>query len=1088
MRFDRRMWNKLCCCLLLATIFFCLPNRFQAQNQNSSDFFQNLACVTHDIEYLLCSWSTPPLANAAIDYNICYRSSEPQRCFQTNKTQLEVELKTFTSYDIKITAMTDLGPVQIHFQKTTLDIPFIPYTPMIRSFSPDYLSDTLSVTWRWDTSSCVDGVPVKWEIQILRSENLIIVKTEELVTECSQGSTEFQWQWTSDMSLECTSHSVRIRCYVEEEHYEGHKEWSEWSDLQTVFGNPQENAYPQDKVVAVGSNITFCCTVNGLHNTIQFQSTEFLPIHISKNTSYVQLKNLNMSGDSGDNLVCNTSKEDEPFGSVIFVGYPPDIPQNFSCETHDLKEIKCTWGCGRETGLMGERSTRYTFYESNSRINISCNEDNCIFKILKGQNLYNFTVRGINVLGQSEAFLTINATERVHLLPPGTLSTGKNDPTQVFLSWQLTGRLTSLQLQCQIETSDGKGTQMLNVTFSGLNDGYYNYSVTNLHPYHRYDFRVRCAAFNSFWKWSDWSVRKKHHTSAAAPSRKLTVWREITWASGNRTITVYWKPFSITEANGPVHYYEVSWKPLKGNIKPKSAHVSSNHSNKQIILNNDKEDYEISVVANNSAGSSPPSRITTVQLPNDHVEVEQQIGTSEGINITWLQDTNVSCGHVIEWRSLSNSSSPLLWNQLPSHSTSAFIHSGQFPAGERHNISVFSCKDNKYKLLKMVTGYTQELTPAVAPNFTVERTSSESVHIKWDTIPDKELRGFLQGYVVYVVKQEQDTPHADAKDLVLHAEKKEIKNVTDPTQTNMTIGGLQGGTSYYLGFVAYTRGGQGLMNVLNVVTNDNAMGLILAILIPIVIAVLLSILTSTICYQKREWIKETFYPDIPNPENSKALQFQKNVTEGNKNVKVLEMNPCTPNNVEVVQTIPKVLDTELNSPITDDLIKLPEDGLETTDNHVVVSYCPPATNEDTSHAELDHSGVSSQVVYIDVQSMYQPQGNSEEELENDLDTAGYKPQMHLAINTVNMDSCVSSEDTLAEASGYRPQGNPQTWAAESPGSPSSLESNIDNASFGSPCSVNSRHFLIPPVDDKDSLKPTHVGWSISSLFQNKQDD
>lgn len=26
-------------------------------------------------------------------------------------------------------------------------------------------------------------------------------------------------------------------------------------------------------------------------------------------------------------------------------------------------------------------------------------------------------------------------------------------------------------------------------------------------------------------------------------------------------------------------------------------------------------------------------------------------------------------------------------------------------------------------------------------------------------------------------------------------------------------------------------------------------------------------------------IKETFYPEIPNPENSKALQFQKNICE-----------------------------------------------------------------------------------------------------------------------------------------------------------------------------------------------------------------
>lgn len=42
---------------------------------------------------------------------------------------------------------------------------------------------------------------------------------------------------------------------------------------------------------------------------------------------------------------------------------PPDIPQKLNCETHDLKEIICTWDPGRPTALVGPRNTSYTLFE-----------------------------------------------------------------------------------------------------------------------------------------------------------------------------------------------------------------------------------------------------------------------------------------------------------------------------------------------------------------------------------------------------------------------------------------------------------------------------------------------------------------------------------------------------------------------------------------------------------------------------------------------------------------------------------------------------------------------------------------------------
>lgn len=47
--------------------------------------------------------------------------------------------------------------------------------------------------------------------------------------------------------------------------------------------------------------------------------------------------------------------------------------------------------------------------------------------------------------------------------------------------------------------------------------------------------------------------------------------------------------------------------------------------------------------------------------------------------------------------------------------------------------------------------------PTVAPNFTVEDTSADSILVKWEDIPVEELRGFLRGYLFYFEKGERDT-------------------------------------------------------------------------------------------------------------------------------------------------------------------------------------------------------------------------------------------------------------------------------------------------------------------------------------------
>ncbi|KAE8636455.1 hypothetical protein XENTR_v10003002 [Xenopus tropicalis] len=1093
------MKEKLHCCLLLAVVFCWVPS--PTKTQDSPGFFQNLQCFTHNLETLVCSWDTPNATKSDILYQICYSASKPPSCFNTSKSALEVEFETIAPLRITIKASNVQGTPEITFQKTMQDIPFIPPAPEILSVVPDHQTDTLLIQWSVDNATLLSEVEVLCEILILRSENMDIVSNATWKKRWTPSDTAFYWNWTSDFPLLCTSHSVQIRCLINDQYYYGEKGWSNWSRPYTVYGSTEEKAYPTDKVVPVGTNMTFCCTVQSGTKIMSAElgNDRYPLIPLSSNSSAVRIQNMTMSEESGDNLIFYTDVL--YVGTVVFVGYPPDIPQNLSCETMNLRQIGCQWNPGRITGLYGERETIYTLRESYSgKLCVACDNTeeqySCKCDVSKGQSLYAFSLQAQNPLGKSQASLSFNVTYRVHPKAPENIKLVDISPTEVSLTWFLDGNFVSLKLICEIEVrTSNKEKEMRNTTVIGSEDGNYSYIIDNLHPFYQYDVRIRCATLDPFWKWSNWRAVKGHITLPAAPANNLDIWLVNGRHLGGRTVTVYWKHLPINEANGKIHSYMVSWKPIGSHSEPQTIVLAAFHNRTQIQLDSgDDGNYEITVVANNSAGLSPPSRITTVQLASEDATAELAVGNAEGINITWQSDANATCGYIVQWKPTSPlDTSAMRWKRFHTNASSCFISADQFPVGVRYNITVFSCSEGQHQQLKRVTGYTEELAPRVAPNFTVLETTSNSICVKWEGIPEEDLRGFLRGYVVYIVKQENTTSASSFIDIADHADPKNKKiNITNPEISMLKIKDLQSGTSYRLGLLAYTGAGNGPIKSSNVVTNDNALGLILAILIPIVVAVVLGIVASTICYQKREWIKETFYPDIPNPENSKALQFQKNVNEANQGIKTMEMNPCTPNNVEVVETfstVPKILDTELHSPVTEDPNgQTPEEDFDTEDeNHVVVSYCPPSTNEDTGNLASDESASSSQVVYIDIQSMYQPQANSEEEPDgNCIDSAGYKPQMQLAINTVNMEQQPLAEEGFA--AGYRPQENPSTWAVGSADSPTSLGSNSENASFGSPCSITSRHFLIPPVDDKDNLKPTHVGWSLSSLFQNKQEE
>lgn len=1067
--------------LLLALTL--LPLAMPAHGQKRGAL-HDLKCTTSNLQVWDCK--APSGAGRGTVNEVCIE--DRLSCHRLEKTNIKIPALSPGDHEVTINYLRGFERFPSRFILNEKNVSLIPDPPEILNLSADFPSSTLYLEWDDKGSAFPHHSRVVWEIKVLRKPDVEPVTLAIYNTTLNGKDTIHHWNWTSDLPLECATHSVGLRCYIDDPHFSGRKEWSGWSPLKNISWTPTPNseakAFPQDKVILVGSDITFCCVSPTKVLTGQIGKT-IHPLIVYGESVAIHIHNISISENSGTNVVFTT--EDNVYGTVVFVGYPPDVPQRLNCETHNLKEIICSWNSGRPTGLVGPRSTNYTLFESFSgkhvtfkRFDTLANDSyELVFQMLPNQEVHNFTLTARNPLGQSESTALINITQRVCPHTPASLKVKDINSTVVALSWRLPGNFAKINLLCQIEIHKANSEQELrNVTIKGLEDSSYLVSVDKLNPYTAYAFRIRCST-ETFWKWSKWSNEKRHLTTEAIPSKGPDTWRE--WSSDGKNLIIYWKPLPISEANGKILSYNVSCSSPE-ETQSLSEILDPQH---RAEIQLEKNDYIISVVAKNSVGSSPPSKIASMELPSDDIKIEQTVGMGKRILLTWQRDPNVTCDYVIKWCNASRAEPCLMdWKKVPSDSTETAVESDQFQPGVRYNFFLYGCRNQGYQLLRSIIGYTEELAPIVAPNFTVEDTSADSILVKWDDIPVEELRGFLRGYLFYFQKGERDTPkmrslesgHSDIK----------VKNITDISQRTLRIADLQGKTSYHLVLQAYTDGGLGPEKSMFVVTKENSVGLIIAILIPVAVAVVVGVVTSILCYRKREWIKETFYPDIPNPENCKALQFQKSVCEGSNALKTLEMNPCTPNNVEILETrsiIPKIEDTEIISPVAE----RPEEHTEVDpENHVVVSYCPPIIEEEISNPAADEAGGASQVIYIDVQSMYQPQAKPEEEPGMDpIVGAGYKPQMRLPINPAVEDP--AAEDDADKTAGYRPQASVNPWNLVSPDSPRSTDSNSEIVSFGSPCSINSRQFLIPPKDE-DSPKSNGGGWSFTNFFQNKPND
>uniref|UniRef100_A0A8C2DVK5 LIF receptor subunit alpha a n=1 Tax=Cyprinus carpio TaxID=7962 RepID=A0A8C2DVK5_CYPCA len=898
------------------------------------------------------------------------------------------------------------------------------------TLNPDLPAQTLSLTWQSDSSL--------FDLEIFHTELMNVVLNETVAVKTDPVTGLHSWTWHSPLPLECTSHSAHIRA-------RNQQSVSQWSPLQTIPGSDipeksESNMFPQDKVVPVGSNMTFCCIVKEKEDfkEIMYGRQEMSATRLSRRTYAITATNQPVSGNTGTNVIC-CSQRLTLTGAVVFVGYPPG-DEGLVCETRDLASAECSWKKGRDTGLRMRRSrTKYTL---NGRDCLEANERKRWWCSSKAWE-QSWTLVARNPLGTVQLTDLAQLTDRVHLLAPVNVTAVEVKAWSATLQWSWSvAAYKKLEMVCQLQLF----AHELNSTRNYSGPALSSVVLESLWPDVDYTVTLYCGSKHGFWKWGDKSAPYRIHTKMDRPDA-LDVWM---WMDSSNTGRVFWKPLSVRKSHGALVGYEVSqssaeedgWTPVS---------LPPGNFSYPIILNNGS-DITVAVAARNPAGLSQPSTVTTPAYRADsQLSMSELLSTNGSFVLSWQPNANASRGYAVEWVPTGCSGlCPVDWKKVPESDNSFTLNSGDFTdysfllisdslvAGVRYTVSVYALSTGAPTLLQRWQGYSQEMTPSQSVRELLPNQSGSDVLLSWKATAMENQRGFIRGYTIYL---------ANAAHLEL------IANISDPEVQSYRVKGLSL-SSYKFVVKAYTSAGEDAGATVAIkMEMDTADMLFVGILVPLGIMFCCLILISICCYKKREWVKKAFYPEIPGPK----VPGDWSSPQG-----PLDVKPSPHSLVHIVESPEWDFTKEGLFPVPEEEEESENDNIEVdadSDEPALLRYYNQVVG-DGSHGNQvsDSSGSSNtsvdstqtEITYAGIQSPTSSQGA--------CGGGGYRPQMQSVIGPAEpqIEFEADFQDDGLHA-GYKPQCS---WQLDSP------EAENFSGSLGSPTSVTSSQFLIPESSEE----------------------
>uniref|UniRef100_A0A8C0F3V1 Interleukin 6 signal transducer n=1 Tax=Bubo bubo TaxID=30461 RepID=A0A8C0F3V1_BUBBB len=473
-------------------------------------------------------------------------------------------------------------------------------------------------------------------------------------------------------------------------------------------------------------------------------------------------------------------------------------------------------------------------------------------------------VEAENALGKAESDpLVLDPIEIVKPLSPHNLSVNSGIlPTVLKLSWENRISVAVMKLKFNIRYRIIGDTNWMQVPPEDTASPRTSFSVQGLRPYTEYVFSIRCMKEDGVGYWSDWSEEKTGVTTEDKPSKGPPIWRSIAASHSPAFWTVHlmWKALEPFEANGVILQYEVTVR-SKSPLSSLAEKYNVNTTNLTLKLPNGT--YEVTVIAYNRVGASPPS-VLLIPATNSKAPVKsvRTLPKDGKLWVGWTAPNSYVLKYVIEWCLVSNSSDCIIeWQNEPGNVQGTYLK-GDIKPFKCYLITVYPLYADGQGSGQSVKAYLQQDRPSKGPTVQTKKVGKAEAVLTWNHLTVDEQNGFIRSYTIFYKTVDGN----------------ETAVTVDPSKTEYTLSSLTSDTLYTVRMMAYTDEGGRSGPDFTFTTQKFGKGEIEAIVVPVCLAFLLIVLLGVLfCFNKRDLIKKHIWPIVPDPSKSNIAQWSPQV-------------------------------------------------------------------------------------------------------------------------------------------------------------------------------------------------------------------
>ncbi|XP_015470641.1 interleukin-31 receptor subunit alpha isoform X2 [Parus major] len=587
---------------------------------------------------------------------------------------------------------------------------------------------------------------------------------------------------------------------------------------------------------------------------------------VNETVSNITIHNFTYSTAYVECLMKYLDKELPLVHTVVKSGFRPDMPENISCIYFYDVNLTCTWSAGRETSF----TTNYTLYRklmSSPYTVRSCQNttESCSFFYPNNDysNDFCFQVEAKNVLGESLTECVSIPLQKIEKFASPEILSVKKIPgikQLLMVTWKMPEKIIPLKHRiCQVQYRNlySNFTEFVNVSLNSKKDEIVSCNLTGLWDSTDYSVAIRCINNESAF-WSGWSGEKNGSTEEKAPSQKVDLWRviESSPSSRNRSVHLMWKPLKSFPPSGRILGYKIQYFPENKT----ACKRTKNSTDEKITLFLNEEAHIISVTAYNSAGKSPEA---ILRIPSTDEKSSQMIETmitstlNEEVVVQWKTSEPETTTYVVEWYEELETDPFLRSWQYVSNSTEWKNNRKNFKPFLCYNILVYPLYGKNIAAPSYAQIYAQEKKPSEGPVADTDIPGKNEVTVKWNEISKAKRNGFITNYTIFYKPEDG----------------KELNETVNSDILQYRLKSLQANTQYTVRIMASNKAGGTIGEPKTFKTLKLDKDDVFFIAIPVGISMLCLIGLWITCVLKKHAFKKVCWPDIPNPEESLAVEW-----------------------------------------------------------------------------------------------------------------------------------------------------------------------------------------------------------------------